>query len=492
MNVTTERIPLADSLALPGVVPAQRRPGRGWLVRRALVVADLVGLGSAFLLAQAVSSAETGAPVAGSEFMLLATFPLWVLLAKVYGLYDRDEERAGHTTIDDLTGVFHLVTVGVWLLFATLTVTGLANPLLDKLVIFWLLAVVLIVGCRVVARRWCRSRPAFLQRTVIVGAGDVGQLVAHKILGHPEYGIALLGFVDERPKPRRDSVDALAMLGPPSELPALVEEHGIERVVIAFTDEDHDETLDLIRELGRQGIQIDIVPRMFEILGARASLHSVEGLPLVGLSVPRLPRSSRLVKRAMDIVMASIGLLVVSPLLAAIAIWIRLDSRGPAFFRQERVGANDEPFRILKFRTMTVDAEACKAEIAHLNMHRDGDPRMFKVPDDPRITRAGRTLRRYSLDELPQLFNVLVGDMSLVGPRPLIRDEDCWVADWARRRLELRPGVTGLWQVLGASDIPFGEMTKLDYLYVTNWSLWGDLRIVLHTLPALLRSRNAY
>jgi lipopolysaccharide/colanic/teichoic acid biosynthesis glycosyltransferase len=175
-----------------------------------------------------------------------------------------------------------------------------------------------------------------------------------------------------------------------------------------------------------------------------------------------------------------------------IALLIRLDSRGPFFFRQVRMGARDRTFRIFKFRTMVADADARKHEVAHLNMHITDDPRMFKIPNDPRVTPIGAFLRRYSLDELPQLINVVKGEMSLVGPRPLILEEDRHVAEWARKRLNLRPGVTGLWQVLGRSDIPFDEMIRLDYLYVTNWSLWNDLRLLFQTVPALTRTRRAY
>ncbi len=162
---------------------------------------------------------------------------------------------------------------------------------------------------------------------------------------------------------------------------------------------------------------------------------------------------------------------MLAPVLAVIAVAIKLDSPGPVFFRQVRMGRGDRTFRIWKFRTMTADAELRKAELAHLNKHADGDDRMFKIPDDPRVTRVGRFLRRTSIDELPQLLNVLAGEMSLVGPRPIILDEHRHVEGWATRRLDLRPGVTGLWQVLGRDDIPFGEMVELDYQYVTSWSL---------------------
>ena len=190
----------------------------------------------------------------------------------------------------------------------------------------------------------------------------------------------------------------------------------------------------------------------------------------------------------------NVGLLLLAPLFAVIACRVKHETPGPVFFRQIRMGRGDKTFRIYKFRTMVDDADRRKSEVAHLNMHaaNGGDPRMFKVPEDPRITPFGAFLRRYSLDELPQLINVVKGEMSLVGPRPLILDEDRYIIDWARKRLDLTPGITGLWQVLGRSEIPFEEMTKLDYLYVTNWSLWGDVRLIFGTIPALTRTRRAY
>jgi lipopolysaccharide/colanic/teichoic acid biosynthesis glycosyltransferase len=187
------------------------------------------------------------------------------------------------------------------------------------------------------------------------------------------------------------------------------------------------------------------------------------------------------------------ALVVLAPLLALLALMIKIDSPGPVFFRQIRIGAAGRTFRIFKFRSMHADADERKPEVAHLNRHLapGGDPRMFKIVDDPRVTRVGKFLRRFCLDELPQLLNVVVGEMSLVGPRPLILDEDQHVERWARRRLNLKPGVTGPWQVLGRSEIPFEEMVRLDYLYVTRWSLMGDLRLIALTIPALCRRANA-
>jgi exopolysaccharide biosynthesis polyprenyl glycosylphosphotransferase len=470
---------------------------RGWLVRRMLLLADLAGLALAFVVARLLFAPTTPSDhvTPGLEFLLfLATLPVWIVVAKLYGLYDQDEERTDHSTADDLVGVFHLITVGTWVIFAGGMLTGLARPELLRLVFFWGLAIALVTILRALARAFCRRRITYLQNAVIVGAGDVGQVVARKLLLHPEYGINLVGFVDVEPKDRRDDLEHLTLLGSPERLPAIVRLFDIERVVIAFSNESHEQTLALIRSLSELNVQVDIVPRFFEIVGPGVDLHTIEGVPLIGLPPLRLSRSSRLLKRAVDLLVSVSALIALGPIFALIAVRIKMDSPGPVFFRQTRVGVGDKTFQIYKFRTMGADADERKGEVAHLNIHaaNGGDGRMFKVPDDPRTTNFGRFLRRYSLDELPQLLNVLIGDMSLVGPRPLIIDEDKQVTEWARRRLFVKPGITGLWQVLGRSDIPFEEMTRLDYLYVINWSLGSDLSLMLKTLPALFRVRRAY
>ena len=471
---------------------------RGWLVRRALLAADVAGLIAAFTVAQWLFGDEAHPTKVGWRLelaLLFLTLPVWGVVAKLHGLYDNDEERTDHSTVDDFVPVFHLVTVGAWLIFAFSWLTGVADPNVPKLLAFWAFAVAAVPLSRAVARGICRRQVLYLQNTVIVGAGEVGQVIARKLLGHPEYGINLVGFVDGSPMPRRDDLDSLADLGGLERLPDIIDLLDVERVILAFSNESHEELLDLVRMLKEFDVQVDIVPRLFEILGANVTVHTVEGLPLLGLPPLDLSRSSKLLKRTFDIGVSTLALVLLSPLLAAIAAAIRLTSPGPAFFRQVRVGAGNERFEILKFRTMDADAEARKDDLTHLNVHLrpGGDPRMFKVPDDPRTTAVGRFLRRYSLDELPQLYNVLRGEMSLVGPRPLILDEDANVREWARQRLELKPGITGLWQSLGGSEIPFEEMVRLDYLYVTSWSLGRDISLIFRTIPHVLRgARTAY
>lgn len=337
-----------------------------------------------------------------------------------------------------------------------------------------------------------RHVPAYVQRTVIVGAGDVGQRIARKILQHPEYGIELLGFIDDQPKEQERGLEEITILGGVEDILDVVRTQRVERVIVAFSNDHHDVTLRLLRALGELHVRVDVVPRFFELMASRVRMHSVEGLPLASLPRLALSRSAQWVKRAVDITFSTVLLLLLLPLGAVIALAITRDSAGPVFFRQTRVGAHGKEFRIFKFRTMRTDAEETKHQIAGLNKHASpgGDPRMFKVADDPRATAVGAFLRRYSIDEVPQLLNVVRGEMSLVGPRPLIPEEDQHVTDWRRRRLQVRPGMTGLWQVLGRDDIPFEEMAALDYTYVTTWSLFGDLKILVRTVPAVIRPRS--
>jgi exopolysaccharide biosynthesis polyprenyl glycosylphosphotransferase len=468
---------------------------RTWLSKLMLVHSDLFALLFAFFAAEQLvgpSDQARGLTTAGGLFIL--SLPLWLLGIKSARLYSLDDELIQHTTLDEAPRLFRIATLGTWgFLVATWALSAPA-PDFAELVVFWLLATLLLPAVRVLARSEFQRDPDFPQNTVIVGAGTVGQLLARKMLLHPEYHLRLMGFVDAAPKERRDDLDDLHILGRPDELPRLVDELAIERVVVAFSNDSHEETLDLIRLLRDHSVRIDIVPRLFDVLPPKLTNHTVEGIPLLTLPRLRLSLGSRAVKRTFDLVFSIAGLLALSPFIAVAAILIKLDTPGPVFFRQVRMGAGERPFRMWKFRTMSADADARKAEVAHLNAHAraGGDPRMFKIAADPRVTRVGAFLRRYSLDELPQLMNVVTGEMSLIGPRPLILEEDEHIGAWGRQRLLLlKPGMTGLWQVLGRSAIPFEEMVKLDYLYVTTWSLAGDFKLLLQTIPAIARGERA-
>jgi exopolysaccharide biosynthesis polyprenyl glycosylphosphotransferase len=343
---------------------------------------------------------------------------------------------------------------------------------------------------RILARAYARGRTDFREPTLIVGAGKVGLSVARKLALRPRYGLDVIGFLDD--EPLEEQGDGPPHLGSVRRLDQVIRAYGVERVIIAFSRLKTDELVEISRQCMDMGVQVDIVPRMYEVIGSRNVVHYLDGMPLLGLRTPRLSRSSRLIKRSFDLAVAAPILFALSPLFLFVAWRIKATSSGPVFFRQERMGAGGKRFRIWKFRTMYVDADARKAEVAHMNVHTESGPKMFKILDDPRITPIGASLRKWSIDEMPQLINVLRGEMSLVGPRPLILDEDQHIVGSKRRRLDLTPGITGLWQVVGRSDVPFAEMIALDYLYVTNWSLLGDIKLLSQTLPAVLQRRGAY
>jgi exopolysaccharide biosynthesis polyprenyl glycosylphosphotransferase len=487
-----ERRPLAVPV-LPDARTKQRR--RGWLVRRMLLGADVVGLVTAFVVAELLVGGHTtnDRVSAAYEFLcLFATLPAWILLAKLYRLYDLDEERTHHPTTDDLYGVFHLVTIGMWSFFVLAWITGLAQPEIEKIVLFWLFAILLVTAGRSVARAVCRRSATYVQNTIIVGAGTVGQAVARKLLRHPEYGINLLGFVDSQPLPAEDGLERVPLLGSRSELRGLVRAFNVDRVVIAFSNDSTEETLDVIRSLNDVEVQIDIVPRLFELVSPSVQIDTLEGLPLVELPPRRISRSSLAIKRAIDIAGALVGLLLTAPLFAFIAWRVKRDSPGPVIFRQTRVGMNEEEFTAFKFRTMYVNVDTA----AHRDyIKRTMDPRQAPTENglyklETGVTRFGQFLRRTSLDELPQLVNVLRGDMSLVGPRPCIPYETEHFLPHHFDRFLVPAGITGLWQVTARAHATFREALDMDVAYAHGWSLGLDLRLLCRT-PLQVLSRRA-
>jgi len=267
---------------------------------------------------------------------------------------------------------------------------------------------------------------------------------------------------------------------------AAVRRDEIDRVIVAPRSTDASEMLEVIRVAKLEGVRVTVLPRLFEVVGSSVEFDQVDGLTMLGVRRFGLTRSSRLVKRAFDLAGTTVLLAAAAPVMALIALAIRLDTPGPVLFRQRRVGRDGTYFEMFKFRSMVADADRHKAELLHLN-ETEG---LFKIAADPRITRVGAFLRRAALDELPQLFNVWRGEMSLVGPRPLVVDEDAKIEGLDRSRLHLTPGMTGHWQILGSGRIPLNEMVGIDYLYVANWSLWTDLKILLRTVPYMLARRG--
>jgi exopolysaccharide biosynthesis polyprenyl glycosylphosphotransferase len=468
---------------------------RGWLVRRALLAADVVGLLSAFFLVElAFRHRYTGGIAFGGETAIFfASLPVWVLAAKLYGLYDRDEERATHSTADEVVSVFHLITVGVWFFFATSWLVGLNRPDQGKLAAFWLLAFVSVIGTRLLARALVRRHPAYVQNTLIVGAGDVGQLIGRKLLQHPEYRINLVGFADRHPKDLRRDIGTIDLVGGVDRVVDAVEEFGVDRVVVAFSEDRAEQLLELVRALRDHNVQIDVVPRLFDVVGPNSAVHAIEGLPLISVAQVRISRSSKLIKRCMDVAGSSVLLVLTAPLLVVIALLIRRDSPGPVLFRQTRLGIDMKPFTLLKFRTMHEGTgDAAHREYLKEIMSVDALPNennLYKLERAEEVTRVGRWLRKTSLDELPQLLNVFRGDMSLVGPRPAIPYEVELYAPHHIDRFSVPAGLTGLWQVEARAHSTFAEALDLDVSYARGWSLGLDLRLLLRT-PLLMFRRK--
>jgi exopolysaccharide biosynthesis polyprenyl glycosylphosphotransferase len=471
-----------------------------------LLAADLAGLIGAMALAEWLVIAHNGQGLldARAEILIfLISLPGWIVIAKIYGLYDRDEERTDHSTADDFSGVFNMITVCTFVFWVLCYITGAARPDAPKLIIFWLAAVLFVALARSVARGLARRNVAYLQNAVIVGAGEVGQLVAKKLLRHPEYGINVVGFVDSDPKDRHRGLEHLALLGGTDRLPAAIRLFDIDRVIIAFSNESHDQTLRLLQSVKDLDVQIDIVPRLFETVGPNVGLHMVEGLPLVGLPPLHLSRSSAFLKRSIDVTLSGVGLALLTPLFFAIAIAVKLDSRGPTLYRHKRVGRRGTQIDVLKFRSMRLDAcrgeryGGADAEAAFLDLmsdarhaHEFGES--YKFSNDPRTTRVGRFLRRTSLDELPQLLNVVRGDLSLVGPRAVTTDELERYGERVDDLLAVRPGVTGYWQINGRSRLTYEDRVRLDLVYIRGWSLRVDAQILARTLRALVGQRGAF
>jgi exopolysaccharide biosynthesis polyprenyl glycosylphosphotransferase len=272
-----------------------------------------------------------------------------------------------------------------------------------------------------------------------------------------------------------------------STLHRLIQQRHVHRVIIEPSEALPQTTLDFVREAKATGVRVSLLPRILEVVGSTIEVDDVDGITLLGVRRFGLSRSSKIIKRSFDAVGAGLGLLALSPFLLVAGVLIKLDTKGPMLFRQRRVGRGGRSFEMWKFRTMRVGSDALKPV---LRLHGgSAEVGLFKIPGDPRITRIGQLLRRSSLDELPQLVNVLRGEMSLVGPRPLVGDEDRQIVGLDRSRLQLTPGMTGHWQIQG-SRVPLAEMIKLDYLYVAGWSLWADVKILLRTAAHVLARRG--
>jgi exopolysaccharide biosynthesis polyprenyl glycosylphosphotransferase len=439
-----------------------------------LLTADALAMVGAFLLIALMSSrsAQLASGVIGLPILLIG--------AKLLGLYDRDDNLIRKTTLDEAPSLFQLATLGA--LVSWLAAGLLVGGALDRhqALLLWLALTVLLMLMRAGARALALAL-APTERCLFIGDHLAAETIRSKLGARGGMKADLVAHLDlDKIAPWSSDASSTTKL---ADVRKLARELDVHRAIVAPHSADAGEVLDLVRTLKAVGVRVSVLPRLLEVVGSSVEFDDLHGVTVMGVRRFQLTRSSAMVKRAFDIVCASIGLLAIAPGLILAALAIKLDSRGPVFFRQLRVGRYGQRFQICKFRTMVPDAEQMKESLRDRNEACGG---LFKIADDPRITRVGRFLRKTALDEMPQLLNVLKGEMSLVGPRPLVVEEDIRVVGWHRRRLELTPGMTGHWQILGPARVPLREMVAIDYLYVANWSLWTDVKILLRTVPHVL------
>jgi exopolysaccharide biosynthesis polyprenyl glycosylphosphotransferase len=481
-STALEVAPAAAPLQRPRLGRRMRRyRGRDLIVPRVLAFGDVTAIVLALVIVLAPPAHRPG-----YLSWWLLTVPGWLVIFGAYGLYERHAKRIGHAAVDDLQWIFQSMLLGCVLLWGYTRLAPIGGLHFAQILKFGAVATIAMFAIRA-AVRYAMERVLGPERVLVVGGGPTVKLLVRKLQTSHADGVELVGLV---------ATGAAAMTVPSlpviSDIDSLdlartVRAQRVDRLVISPRDLEETALLDLMRAASELHVKLSVVPRILDVIGPSPEIDDVDGIAVRAVCPLVLSRTARIAKRTVDIVGATVMLLAAAPLLALISVGIKIESPGPVLFRQRRVGRCGRPFLVHKFRTMVEGAEGMTIE---LRSH-SRDPHWLLLEHDPRVTRLGRILRLSSLDELPQLWNVLKGEMSLVGPRPLVEIEDREVAGWARRRLDVTPGITGLWQVLGRTNISFEEMVKLDCLYVTNWSLYEDIRILLRTIPVLLARKGA-
>lgn len=469
----------------------------GFWSRAFRALCDALLINAAFVLAYVARYVlEIGGNVEAVNYVPLTAFllvqlALTFILIFVYRMQGLYHLPRGVSWLDELATIFSGTLIGI---AAIIFVLFLVRPFYYSRLIFGFSGILIVVLLGAFRLLWgavlarLRQRGIGVARALIVGAGTVGRAIMQNLAALPELGYQVVGFVDDDPQKQED-LGRFKALGPTDGIVGVVREQAIDEVIITLPWISHRKIMAIMDACQRQRVRFRIVPDLFELSLSRVDIDEVNGIPLIGLREVSISRTSWLIKRAVDTAVAAIMLVFSAPLMLMAAIAIKLESPGPAVFTQVRVGQGGRPFTVYKFRSMRLGEEE---ELPALAAQSEAGKILFKMRQDPRHTSVGRFLRRSSIDELPQLYNVLRGEMSLVGPRPAIPSEVDQYEDWHRKRLEVPPGMTGLWQVMGRSEIPFEEMVMLDIYYIENWSLGLDFRILLRTIPTVLSGRGAY
>jgi exopolysaccharide biosynthesis polyprenyl glycosylphosphotransferase len=421
-------------------------------------------------------------------FSLILSF-LLMLTYVVQKLYDYEPKKSFS---DEFTIIFTGTATGILLLVA---IFFFYRPLFySRLLLIYAFAFIvfllsLIRVLRNIVLGMLRKRGIGVTRVLIVGAGDIGRKVLRNLLAQPHLGYHVVGFVDDNPEKGQGYIGRFKGLGGIEKIPQILQDEAVDEVIVTLPWMYHRKILSIVEQCERYNVKAKIVPDLFQISLSQIEVDDLSGLPLISIRPVAFRRWEKLVKRAMDLVIASVALIIFSPLMLIIALAIKLDSPGPVFFKQVRVGKGGKEFVMYKFRSMRGGAEEEQERLRELS---EVDGPIFKIKNDPRCTRVGRIIRRLSLDELPQLYNVLKGEMSLVGPRPPLPSEVAQYKEWHKKRLAVSPGMTGLWQVSGRSLLSFDEMVLLDLYYIENWSPLLDIKILIRTIPKVLIGEGAY
>jgi len=451
-----------------------------------LFLFDILLTELALFLAEAMRGViPFGRPETGQTFIdlsiLVGVALIWGFFLRFFGAYD---PRRLSSFVDEGKAVLLATLVGMLALssfFYLLNIEFRSRILFSYFVVIDL---ALLINYRLAVRYVVRSMVAGgynVRRVLLVGTTKIGRELAYIIRSQPWCGLFVIGFVDDDLGLRGTEVDEWPVMGATNELPNLIAEHGVDDIIVALAGTEHEKIAEIVLNLQAQPVRVRVVPDLFEMVSVRAQVEDFWGVPLIGLRDPVITGFDRVVKRSFDLVLSSILVILLSPIMLLIALAIKLDSDGPALYKPSRVGENGRLFSMYKFRTMVPGADRLASDVEN-----------HKLKEDPRVTRVGRFLRRMSLDELPQLLNVLRGEMSLVGPRP----EQPWIVEqyqpWQRKRLSVMPGMTGWWQVNGRSDRPLFLNTEYDLYYIQNYSPVLDLVILWKTIWVVLRGKGAF
>jgi exopolysaccharide biosynthesis polyprenyl glycosylphosphotransferase len=460
------------------------------LLKRLQGIADILLVGAAFVLAQALWSriASTGGGAAQSLWLLPTGGLVWLFFLDANGLFYSYRTASAPSLAIGIAKSTAQGTVvlgmGIYLLHAEVS--------RSLLLLFAVSATALLIAGRLVvhaALARMRERGWNYNSILILGTGRAARDLARGLRRNAHWGIRVFGHLSADAAEAAQTIEGAPVVGSLDDFESILAEHVIDEVAIALPHAPADELARWIAACEREGVKARVIADLYRSASSRVFVEELDGLPIVTFAIGPGVSWQMVFKEIFDRVVALVALVALSPLLAAVAVAIRLDSPGPVLFVQERVGLRKRKFRLYKFRTMVVDAEARRGELEKLN-ERSGP--VFKIRHDPRITRVGRWLRRFSIDELPQLWNVLVGEMSFIGPRPPLSTEVARYEDWQRRRLSMKPGISGLWQVAGRGrDIAFAEWVRLDLEYIDNWSLGLDFRILLRTVPVVIFGKGA-